>query len=131
MPTLEYSSILKALGVDIMGIGGEAALIVQDQQRAEHAVEQYLEIQREIGELEQRKKLLRDQLHDELNVSDADLNTVWDYGAGKVELCKGRKTTKLDRVALVLAGVTAEVLDKATTVSTAKPSLRITAVKNE
>lgn len=100
-----------------------------NQQNAEHAVEQYLELQREIGELEQRKKLLRDQIHSELHVESADPGMTWEYRGGKAELCKGRTTIKLDRKKLVLQGVTAEVLDRATSTTTGTPSLRITAPK--
>ena len=90
-------------------------------------VKEYLDLATQIDDLKKKQSALKEEIAAELGVlSDPKPGQKWTYnGLGKVEVCKGRTTTRLDRKKLVLAGVTAEVLDKATVSSTAAPSLRI------
>ena len=92
---------------------------------------EYLSNKKTITELEGKNEALRQQLSDRLNAHTVTQPTVWEMGAAKVTWVKGSVRTSLDRGKLVRLGVTADVLEKATVVSTGKSSIRIEAVGEE
>jgi len=95
------------------------------QGTVEADVADYVELQAEANEIDSKKKLLRDKILGQLG-PDSEPGTTWSYSGAKVEICKGRVSKKIDRKKLVLAGITKDVLDKATVTTTGNPSLRIT-----
>lgn len=100
-----------------------------DQEILVHA---YLALQEKASQLESEKRILRDQIRAGLGSTLQEPGESVVYGGvGKIEVVKGRTTTKLDRGKLVRSGVTAAILDGATTTKTGEPSLRITAPKEE
>lgn len=91
---------------------------------------EYLAIAAQIEDLESQQKVLKDQITGAFPVTEETLKF---EGSVKVQWVKGRRTEKVDPKAakrgLILAGVEASVVEqafeKATTVTTGNPYLRI------
>jgi hypothetical protein len=92
----------------------------------EDVISEYIEIIHHIKELEDKKRLLRDELSAQLHTASELPGRKWDFPEAVVEIVKGRTTQKLDRTKLVRQGVTAKILDSATVSNIGLPSLRIT-----
>ena len=95
-------------------------------------VAKYLSVQQLIGELKNQSDNLKAELAAAVGLSTAEQGSTWEYkGVGRAVRIKGRTSKKLDRTALVLQGVTKEVLDKATVTTVGEPTLRIEGWKDE
>ena len=88
---------------------------------------EYLSNKKTIAELEDKNEVLRQQLSDRLNAHTVTQPTVWEMGGAKVTWVKGSERKTLVRGRLVRLGITTDVLEKATVVTTGKSTIRVEA----
>lgn len=104
-----------------------------DDQKIQAAVEHvgtYLALKAQIAGLEAEADVAKAAACEALETASEAPGKTWDFpGLGEVQIVKGRLTEKLDRAVLARAGVDPALLDKATVRTEGKPSVRITAAK--
>jgi len=108
----------------------EATMLVVEDMAAEELALAYLDLQSQIEKLEERADAIRANLRvkigfDDVKPDPANPGHNWDFPGVRVSWVKGRTTEKLDRAKLVLAGVTAEQIEKGTVRSSFAPTMRI------